>query len=401
MPKKANLINYPHLNDRGGDLSQIWYVEWSFRLPNERKSYRFRSYDGMGAGTAESRREAAQKVISQVNEYLKSGAYLSHGSNYNPVRQGDDYRPEAKEYKQRQRELQAWVQGDRFLKYTKTRLRKKSYTDYKGKLNRFVQYVETVMGNKPVVDITRPDVIQFFENLANSRSLSQKTIEKYMQVVRMFFEFLEDVGIRDFDTNPVKKVPKFGKVIDCSPGTFTMDDRERLKNAIQPKEPYLWLACEFQYYCAVRPGTELRLARIGMIDRERRTITIPATLAKNKSTQSVGIPKVLMDECERLGIFNYPENYYIFGRYGIPAPIPTGKNTLRNRFNMYRQQLKISKDKKFYSWKHTGAVSAAENGMPLLEMKDYLRHSDVNTTMEYLKKRVPVVGSQEKYIDKL
>ena len=39
--------------------------------------------------------------------------------------------------------------------------------------------------------------------------------------------------------------------------------------------------------------------------------------------------------------------------------------------------------------------------MPILEMKDYLRHKDIETTMEYIKKRVPTVGKQAKYIDEI
>ena len=401
MAKRANLINYAHLNDRDGDLTRSWYVEWSYRVPDTPdKTYRFRSYYQLGKGTAQERKAAAAKIITLVNNYLKSGEYLKD-PNYNPVKPQEDFRPEAQAYLERADAINIRKAAARFMKAKKQTLRKKSYMDYRGKLSGFVQYVERELKSKPITQIKRAEIVPFFEYLGTERKLTQKSIEKYMQVVRMFFAYMEDIGLREYDTNPVVRIPKFGKVIECQISPFTMNDRERLKAAIAPREPYLWLACEIQYYCAIRPGTELRLAKVGMIDRRMKTITVPGSLAKNKKTESVGIPDVLMAEMERLGIFNYPDDYYIFGRWGIPAPTPTGKNTLRNRFNQYRTQLHISKDKKFYSWKHTGAVAAAENGMPLLEMKDGLRHSEVTTTMEYIKKRSPALGTQAKYLTEL
>lgn len=210
--------------------------------------------------------------------------------------------------------------------------------------------------------------------------------------------FAAEVGLTP---EGLKKLPKYGKVIDCKPQPFTMDDRSRLKAAMMDKDPYLWLACEIQYYCAIRPGTELRLCKVGYIDREKLTITIPAELAKAKRTDTVGIPPALMEYMEKLGIFNYPADFYIFGSNRYPGSRPLGKNTMRNKFNLYREQLGISKDCKFYSWKHTGAISAANNNMPVMEMKDYLRHKDINTTMQYLSNRVPTVGKQTEYIDEL
>ena len=140
---------------------------------------------------------------------------------------------------------------------------------------------------------------------------------------------------------------------------------------------------------------------MGYIDEEKATITIPAELAKAKRTDTVGIPPKLMEEMRNLGIFSFPKDFYLFGKYGVPSPFPVGHNTQRNRFNHYREALGIPTNRKFYSWKHTGAISAANNGMPILEMKDYLRHKDIETTMEYIKKRVPTVGKQSKYIDEI
>ncbi len=402
MGRKKLLMSYPRLNDCKGDVSKKWYIEYSFRIPTDpNNKYTKRVYDGLCSGSADDRYARAQVYIGVIEQYLKSGEYLNHDANYLPIRSTDDYRPEVQTFNAAARELQAATLLKRFQSAIKPTIRPKTQMDYKGKLNAFQEYVEKQLNNVAVTTLTKKDILPFFEGLANDRDLCRRSIEKYEQIIRAFFNWLEDTGYREYDTNPLKRLPHYGKVIDCKPIPFDADDRTKLKAAIAEKEPYLWLACEMQYYCAIRPGTELRLCKVGDIDREKATITIPAENAKAKRTDVVGIPPSLMEQMERLGIFNYPDNYYIFGRWGIPARDPLGKNTMRNRFNYYREALGISTKCKFYSWKHTGAISAANNGMPIMEMKDYLRHKDIETTMQYLANRAPTVGKQAKYISEL
>lgn len=402
MGRKKILLSYPRLNDCKGDLTGKWYVEYSFRLPDDpEKKYTQRVYDGLCSGTSEERRARACVYIEVLTNYLKSGEYLKHDANYIPVRNTDDYRPEAQRWNAAVSELQAAHLLSRFMEAIRPTIRKKTQQDYEGKLRAFRLYCENDLQNAAVTKLEKRDLLPFFERLASERDLCRRSIEKYEQIVRAFFNWLEDAGYRPDDSNPLKRLPHYGKVIDCKPMPFADDDRTKLKNAISEREPYLWLACEMQYYCAIRPGTELRLCKVGDIDRKKHTIIIPAENAKAKRTDTVGIPTAVMAYMERLGIFNYPNDFYIFGRYGIPSKEPLGKNTMRNRFNYYREALGISKKCKFYSWKHTGAISAANNGMPVIEMKDYLRHKDINTTMQYLQKRAPTVGKQAKYIDEI
>ena len=401
MGRKSLQISYAHLNDCKGDISKKWYVEYSYRLPDNEKKHIYRIYDGLCSGTDEARRANAAKIISVVNDFIKSGEYLNHSADYSPIRRSDDHRPEVQVFNKAIKELQAETLIKRFLKYIKPTIRPKTYMDYSGKLAVFQKYCVEELGDPCIDKLEKKDIIPFFESLATDKDLCRRTIEKYLQIVRALYLYMEDIGLRKEDTCPLKRLPHFGKVIDIRPMPFTDDERERLKMAIKPKEPYLWLACEIIYYCAIRPGTELRLCKVGYIDEEKATITIPAELAKAKRTDTVGIPPKLMEEMRNLGIFSYPKDYYIFGKYGVPSPFPVGHNTQRNRFNYYREALGIPTSRKFYSWKHTGAISAANNGMPILEMKDYLRHKDIETTMEYIKKRVPTVGKQAKYIDEI
>lgn len=399
--RTKNLISYPKYNRNNGDISKRWYVEFSYRLPSDNQLHRYRCYSGLCSGTAEDRDRIAKQLIDHYTEYLKSGSYLNQEPNLNPLKESENHRPEQQKWVECKQSIMVEPLALRYLAFIQPNLRKKSFQDYKAKLSIFIDWVRKNMRDTTVPMMQRKMLIPFFEFLSTDRGLCRRTNEKYVQVVRAFFTYCEDIGVRDEDTNPVKRIPKFGKVIDCSTGVFDADERMRLRNAIKNKEPFLWLACEMLYYCAVRPGTEMRLLRIGDINFETRNICIRAELAKNKTTEYVGIPNVLFEYMQELHLDQFDKDLYIFGRCGFPSIIPTGHNTMRNRFNSYRELLNISKDKKFYSWKHAGAISAAQNGATIFELKDQLRHKSIQTTEEYLKKRQPKKAAAADKMDML
>ena len=397
--RTKNLISYPRYNRCNGDLNKRWYVEFSYRLPADEIPHRYRVYAGLCSGTVEERDAVGEYLLRYYNEYLKSGAYLNQEPNLNPLKESETHRPEQQRWMEAKKSIMIDTLVPRYLEYVKPKLRPKSLQDYSTKLNAFREYANTSLSGITVPMMQRKMILPFFEQLAIKNKLCRRTIEKYMQAVRSFFTWCEDVGVREDNTNPVYRIPKFGNVIDCSPGVFDLDERKRLKNAIKDKEPFLWLACEMLYYCAIRPGTEMRLLKIGDIDFATRNICVRAELAKNKTTEYVGIPNVLLEYMFDLHLNMFDKDLYVFGRYGAPSATPMGKNTMRNRFNSYRELLKISSDKKFYSWKHSGAISAAQNGATVFELKDQLRHKSVVTTEEYLRKRQPKTGIAAEKMD--
>lgn len=401
MSRSKKLINFAHLNDQQNDLSKCWFVEYSFRLSMDGELYRRRIYDGLGSGTEEERRRIAAAIVSKVNEYLKSGEYLNHAADYTPVAMADGFRPEQQLFMAKMEDLKLYRLIPRFLEYKRPSLTKKSYQCYCSRLKIFQDYMEEHAKDKLATQIEQMDVVPFFHDLADKEDLCRKSIEKYMQMVRTFFTWLETVKIRPRLSNPIYDIPKFGRIIDCAPSPFEADDRDRLKRTILPKDPFLWLACEMIYYCAIRPGTELRLLKIKNISKDSRTITVPCELAKNNHTESVTMPPQLLSLMEQLNVFMYDPELYLFGRNGAPSSTPMGHNTMRNRFNQYRELLNISTDHKFYSWKHSGAISAAIHGASPFDLQHHLRHRSVATTEEYIRKRIPNNDTAERYIEKI
>ena len=83
---------------------------------------------------------------------------------------------------------------------------------------------------------------------------------------------------------------------------------------------------------------------------------------------------------------NFNKEFFIFGRKGIPGYEELWKNTLRNRFNKFRDKLKLSKEYKFYSFKHTGAGLLLDSGVTFKDLMDHLRHHDIESTYHYIRK---------------
>jgi integrase len=234
--------------------------------------------------------------------------------------------------------------------------------------------------------ITRQYIIDFCVYLSSEQNLSKLTIKKYVQIVHSFFNFELDRG--NIDTNPAVRIPSMGKIVDCAAVPFQADERTKMKECISKSDPQLWLACQIQYYCAIRPGTELRLMKIKWIDFQNCTFRIPNEQAKNNKTEIVHIPPFLMEELRAMEYhLHHDKEMYVFGKYGRVGYEPLGKNTLRNRFNRYREALGISTEHKFYSWKHTGAISLIHAGAKPYDMKNHLRHASFATTEVYLKKQ--------------
>lgn len=383
MARKQTLIVYPHLNDCGGDLSKDWYVEWSFRIPGEAKPRRQRAYSELRKPTAVERYEAAKQVITEKTNWIKSGEYLKG----NPDRVYVDellYRNEAKLYGQARTGIATLRSNlSDYLMVIRQQVNDKTYQNYQSKMRAFAAFLDkNRLRDLAVRNITRNHIINFATQLSES-GLSRMTIKKYTQILHSYFDYELEAGRIEY--NPVTKIPALGKIIDMAATPFHANERRRLREAIEPVDPQLWLACEIQFYCAIRPGTELRLMRIDWIDFERKKLKVPVDQAKSNRVDIVDIPAFLFEKMKHLQ--SYSNYLYVFGKFGRPGTEPLGKNTMRNRFNLYREALNIPADRKFYSWKHTGAIQLLDNGLQPHDLQNHLRHRSFATTEVYIKKR--------------
>ena len=388
MGRKQTLIVYPHLNDCGGNMDKDWYVEYKYRIPGNPKQVIERVYKGLQLNSTLERYTKADEIIAEKRNWLNAGKHLTGETKTRLYVDELTYNSVARLYGKLKNEIPTIRQNvSEYLAFIKTQKTYVTYSNIQTKLRVFVAYCELKKLNFEIRDITRKHIIDFMTYLSNDLKLSRSTIKDYKQAVCNYFNY--EIDNNRIEVNPVVRMPQLGQIVDNAAVPFTDDEKLLLKNAIKESDPQLWLACQIQYYCAIRPGIELRLMRIKWIDFDKKQIRVPNIEAKNNQTEIVEIPDILYNELiNTYKLKDFNSEFYVFGTDKEPGINHYGKNTLRNRFNKFRDKLKISKDKVFYSWKHTGAIDLIENGLLPYNLQDHLRHKNFDTTERYLKKRI-------------
>ena len=133
-------------------------------------------------------------------------------------------------------------------------------------------------------------------------------------------------------------------------------------------EKHFLLACYLLYYCFIRPVEMTRL-RVRDFNLKESTITIPAESAKNKTTQTVTVPKKVLLYAIDLGIFATPMDNFIFS-YNL-------------RPGRTEKPLGLKKEWKFYSLKDTGITEMCDRNMATIAVRDQARHSSLAITDIY------------------
>lgn len=389
MGRRKTTFKAPVLKDRRGDLSKDWYIEIQFRDPRSDQLVRRRFSDGLNfmtgtdAETIIARNKKANEIIEGLNAKLKAGWTPFSDTEFEFV-DNLEYHATAQIYgrmKASKRNL-AFVES-LFLELKKPEFKPKTYGSYQSKLRKLANWCKlNKLDEIDICFITEKHIQQFFIYLCE-KGLDKRTVKKYKQTVNTFFKFAINRGF--LKVNPLTEVMIPEKKVDAASRPIIQSDLETLLREIERKDPQLYLACLFQYYTAIRPGTELRLLKISDLDLYKGSATINDISAKRERHETVDMPKQLQKICvERYLLHTFPHDYYVFGRLRTPGPDAMGMNTMRERFNKYRDALNLPKHYKYYSFKHTGAGRLLESGATLVEVQSHLRHKDISDTQAYV-----------------
>lgn len=390
MARKKAIVVLPRLVDHGGDLSKKWWVEYSYRNPRTDEMKRFRNYAALSSvPSSQSRYKIAAQIIAELNGKIESGwspfddehdlyiyedqlTYSAVAENYGNTRSSN-------------RNIRVYLSD--YLSRKKSEVNKKSFQTYQSKIRSFCAYLEQQkLDQIDISGISRKLIIDYLTYKVETKKLSKPSVSKYQQILFSFFDYLIKQNV--IKENPVRDIPDMGIIKDCAPYPIAARDRKLLSDEIKKVDRQLWLACCLMYYSAIRPGSEIRLMKVGDISFESRKIIVRSDIAKSNRTDAVDMPGQLYDELIYQHLDIADPDLYIFGPYGRPGTKPIGVNTLRNRFNRIRDGLGLSQTYKLYSWKHSGAEALADDGASTWEIQAHLRHNSVETTERYTRKRL-------------
>jgi integrase len=221
--------------------------------------------------------------------------------------------------------------------------------------------------------------------LRNERQLAKRTYNSYIEILTAFFNFVIKQG--NLHDNPVHSLPENKLIKDMGAERIRKEDLKIIIDEMDKHDRQLALACRFEFYCGLRPGYETRLLRVGDIDfrKDYSKVRVLAFNAKKKRRREVAIPDDFLDYLiNEWQLHECDKDLFVFGKNGKPGTKHLSKNNMRFRFNKIRKKLNLPTEYKFYSMKHTGATMLAEQGEPIINIRDHLGHKSIATTEHYL-----------------
>ncbi|MCK3684205.1 tyrosine-type recombinase/integrase [Maribellus sp. YY47] len=398
MANKTELIRLPQIFNCSGRVSQKnkWFIEFYVRNPRNNKMVRFRKYQGINKHrTRVERQAAAEKMKHYWTEKLKEG--------WSPFNEGlvvyDDnleFQTAIRNYRKLKAKNGTFrFYASKYINWKKAELEPASLSTYRSRLRIFDSWLEGVGMNEVDINyITNQIIVDFSWHIIDNVKLSRTTTQNYQNLLKEVFNFV--CKERKGYSNPCFDLPMTRRVSDSPALPIQEIDIPILKKAILKSDPQLWLACQFIYYCFIRPRKELRFLRIGDIDLGRSVIRIKTENSKTDVARVVSIPEVFKEELlQNHRIDSYPKKYYVIGKKGRPGNDPVSYNNMSDRWVRIRRKLGMPEDYKMYSWKHTGNGRAAIAGIPLRDLQGQNGHSSVQMTERYLKN---IIGERSEYI---
>lgn len=399
---KKKLFEPPVLYDYNGNLEEKWYIHFRCPDPNRNgKMRRKRIYKGLfRIKNLEERYRKGEELCAEYLDMLING--------YNPWVNDErvayidelDYVYVSGRKGKKALEFKSFnYYASSLILFVEKNHAKKTLETYRSKLRIFREWLERKDYNiYNVTVINNALVVEFCQWLIDERNIHHNTLDKYRSVLHAVFEkaVKDNPGYK----NPVFGLPQAKNRTNNAPLALIRSDRKLIMDEII-KDPQLYLMVLFEHDCGMRPHAEVRLMKVGWINFDRGTVTVPAEFnQKGKCEKHATIPDALLDLLiYKFRIHHYPRDYYLLGKNtgGCPGEQHWGKNYFTNHFNKIREKLGLPKDYKLYGMKHTGATQAIDDKISIRALQKQLGHATLESTIKYIETRVVEVNEDYKH----
>lgn len=236
------------------------------------------------------------------------------------------------------------------------------------------------------------DIRAYKTYLMEERELSEVSVSTYLTAVRRFCQYLTDVGL--LQENPAKGVKGNRRPESHSRSVLTEADIEKLERVVDDAtqiDKRDRAIIGLMLYAGL---SEIEIVRANIEDLER-TLMGPVLRVQSKG-RSVKDQEAPLDPHVLEAVETYldtrtdvhPEDP-LFVSHGHRSDGERLKTrSVRSRINGYLKDAEIKrKGVTPHSLTHTAALIWLNNGMPLQEVKQRMRHGTLDTTMIYYKKQ--------------
>ncbi len=260
--------------------------------------------------------------------------------------------------------------------------RKETYVGYKSNLKILKEYVEKKNRIFYMYQFNREFCSGFLDYIFIDRENGAQTRNNYLNFLRVLSGYFVEKGLLESKpTDGISPISKklFRKERECIP----LETVTKIGEWCRANDPHFYLACLLLYYCMIRPVEMTRL-RVRHFNLQKGVITLPGDITKNKTKQTITVPKKVIFYAIGLGIFNKPMDTLIFSDGLYPGYNQIDPKIFRDHWEKVRKALKLKREWKFYSLKDTGITAMCDAKVASIAVKDQARHSSLAVTEIYL-----------------
>jgi integrase len=224
------------------------------------------------------------------------------------------------------------------------------------------------LGDLPVNKITRPMVNQMMDTLKQKHKNSNAVVNQKMGYLRVVLQEMEEDGFIEMIKMPKPRPTKNSKV-----HYLTKDMEEELLNYLETNSHYqakYIITCLIDLGCRVN---ELLNLEKRFVDFDNNQINFN----DRKNDQAVAVPMTNRVRETMQSYYNHSKDFDTIFSYDY--------SQLNTIWQKARKELGYA-DKKFYTihlCRHTCASRLVQRGVPILLVKDWLGHEDIENTMIY------------------
>jgi integrase len=238
-------------------------------------------------------------------------------------------------------------------------------------------------GSQKLSTITRSDLFAFRDKVKTTPKhfgggeVTNSSVNRSLAGLRRLFHYA--VSKEYLEESPFPKESKSGLFYPEKKGLRHFFTEEKMEKIVEVSPEWLRPLILVSYYTGLRQGELLGL-KWEWIDLEDGVFYLPSTKTLKDPT---GVGQKVVMQRELIDLFkDLPKkSEWVFFR-------PNGEPFDRDRvYKQFKKVLKVAGiDQRRYSWKelrHSTGSLMHKKGVPVLAIKDQLRHSDMRTTVDF------------------
>jgi integrase len=233
--------------------------------------------------------------------------------------------------------------------------------------------VQPVFGSKRLTDITRKDLESFHTSLANA-GLAPATCDLHLKYMKHALALAVSWGM--LESNPASKIRLYNPDNRVE-HYLTPEELDRLVAVLRAENTTVSKIALFMLATGLR-SREALTATYSNLDRERRILSIPASLSKSRKARSVPLSDAAMAIIESLDTEGVYDHMFINKRTKKPY------TTIAKSWDKLRKKCALGHLRQ-HDLRHNLASLMSNSGRTLLEIQHVLGHADPRQSLRYIR----------------